>query len=69
MLDDGDFWQYVLAEPVPARGEPARRPDRRHRRRTTRGRESYAALVDRVARSGADGVVLGGDPFDGGDRS
>ena len=30
--------------------------------------ESYAALVDRVARSGADGVVLGGDPLDGGDK-
>jgi branched-chain amino acid transport system substrate-binding protein len=30
--------------------------------------QSYAALADRVASSGAQGVVLGGDPFDGADR-
>ena len=30
--------------------------------------KSYGALADRVARSGAQGVVIGGDPFDGGDR-
>jgi ABC-type branched-subunit amino acid transport system substrate-binding protein/predicted Ser/Thr protein kinase len=30
--------------------------------------KGYAALADRVARSGAQGVVLGADPYDGGDR-
>jgi branched-chain amino acid transport system substrate-binding protein len=30
--------------------------------------KGYAALAGRVARSGAQGVVLGADPFDGGDR-
>jgi branched-chain amino acid transport system substrate-binding protein len=30
--------------------------------------QSYDALADRVARSGAQGVVLGADPFVGGDR-
>jgi ABC-type branched-subunit amino acid transport system substrate-binding protein len=30
--------------------------------------KSFTALAERVARSGADGVVLGADPFDGGDR-
>jgi ABC-type branched-subunit amino acid transport system substrate-binding protein len=30
--------------------------------------EDFDELVDRVARSGADGVVLAGDPFFGGDR-
>jgi ABC-type branched-subunit amino acid transport system substrate-binding protein len=32
------------------------------------GARSYEGLADRVARSGAQGVVLGGDPFNGGDR-
>ena len=31
-------------------------------------RDGYAALADRVARSGADGVFLGGTPFTGGDK-
>ena len=30
--------------------------------------KSFDALADTVARSGADGVVVGGDPYDGGDR-
>jgi ABC-type branched-subunit amino acid transport system substrate-binding protein/DNA-binding beta-propeller fold protein YncE/predicted Ser/Thr protein kinase len=30
--------------------------------------KSYDVLADTIARSGADGVVVGGDPLDGGDR-
>jgi ABC-type branched-subunit amino acid transport system substrate-binding protein/streptogramin lyase len=30
--------------------------------------ERFDELADAIARSGADGVVLGGDPYDGGDR-
>jgi ABC-type branched-subunit amino acid transport system substrate-binding protein/DNA-binding beta-propeller fold protein YncE len=30
--------------------------------------KSYRALADTIARSGADGVLIGGDPLDGGDR-
>ena len=29
---------------------------------------SYASLANRIARSGAEGVVIGGSPFEGGDR-
>ncbi len=68
VLDDGsDFWKGLLSKPfryaaqrlgVPIAGSASYDPVAR----------DYARLADRVARSGAQGVVLGGDPFFGGDR-
>ena len=67
VLDDGDYWQYALADPF--RNAAKRLGVRIAGSATYDPRaESYAALVDRIARSGADGVVLGGDPFEGGDK-
>ena len=67
MLDDGDYWQYALADPF--RNAAKRLGVRIAGSATYDPRaESYAALVDRIARSGADGVVLGGDPLEGGDK-
>jgi branched-chain amino acid transport system substrate-binding protein len=68
VVDDGsDLWKGLLSDPF---------------RRTARrlglqivgsatfdpAARSYAGLADRIARSRAQGVVVGGDPFDGGDR-
>ena len=67
VLDDGDYWQYALADPF--RNAAKRLGVRIAGSATYDPRaESYAALVDRIARSGADGVVLGGDPLEGGDK-
>jgi ABC-type branched-subunit amino acid transport system substrate-binding protein len=68
VLDDGsDFWKGLSSDPfrraakklgLAIAGSAAFDP----------AAKSYAALADRVARSGADGVLLGGDVFLGGDR-
>ena len=68
VLDDGsDFWKGLLSKPfryaaqrlgVPIAGSASYDPVAR----------DYVRLADRVALSGAQGVVLGGDPFFGGDR-
>jgi branched-chain amino acid transport system substrate-binding protein len=68
LLHDGsEFWRALLIEPF-------RRAAGRLGIRMA-GSESfdssapsYAEVADRVARSGAQGVVVGGDPYDGGDR-
>jgi branched-chain amino acid transport system substrate-binding protein len=68
VLDDGSgFWKGLLSDPfrnaadrlgVRIAGSATFDP----------AAKSYGALAVRVARSGAQGVVIGGDPFDGGDR-
>jgi ABC-type branched-subunit amino acid transport system substrate-binding protein/DNA-binding beta-propeller fold protein YncE len=67
LYDGGAYWKAVLADPfrraaprlgVGIAGSETFDPDAK----------SYAALTDRVARSGAQGVVLGAGPFDGGVR-
>jgi ABC-type branched-subunit amino acid transport system substrate-binding protein/streptogramin lyase len=68
VLDDGSgFWKELLTNPfrfaarklgVDIAGSASFDPEAK----------SYAALADKVAGSGAQGVVLGGDPYDGGDR-
>ena len=68
VLDDGSgFWKGLVSDPfrsaadklgVRVAGSASFDPKAK----------SYAALADRVARSGAQGVVLGADPYDGGDR-
>jgi branched-chain amino acid transport system substrate-binding protein len=68
VIDDGSgFWKGLLSDPfryaarrlgVRIAGSAAFDP----------GAKSYDALADRIARSGAQGVVLGGDPFAGADR-
>jgi len=67
LYDGSGFWKGLLADPF-----------RRAARRLgvviagsatfDPGARSYAALAEGIARSGAQGVVVGGDPFDGGDR-
>jgi branched-chain amino acid transport system substrate-binding protein len=65
--DRSSFWKGLLTDPfgraaarlgVGLAGSAAFDP------RT----KSYRVLADAIARSGADGVVLGGDPLDGGHR-
>jgi ABC-type branched-subunit amino acid transport system substrate-binding protein len=68
VLHDGSgFWKGLLADPfryavrklgVDIAGSASFDPLAK----------SYDALADRIARSGAQGAVLGGNPFDGGDR-
>ena len=68
VLDDGSvFWRNLLSEPfryaarrqgVDLAGSAAFPPERR----------DYNALATRIERSGADGLVLGADPYTGGDR-
>jgi YVTN family beta-propeller protein len=69
LLDDGSdsYWREQLADPfrraakelgVGIAGSAAFEPDAR----------GYDALADRVASSGADGVLIGGDQHAGGDR-
>jgi ABC-type branched-subunit amino acid transport system substrate-binding protein/tRNA A-37 threonylcarbamoyl transferase component Bud32 len=68
VVDDGsDLTRRLLSEPF-------RRAARRLRVRVAGSARfdpaarDHGALVERIARSGADGVVLGGDPFHGADR-
>ncbi|HET9739999.1 MAG TPA: protein kinase, partial [Solirubrobacteraceae bacterium] len=65
--EDSEFWPFLLTRPfryaaqrlgVRIAGTTAFDPDAKR----------YDALADGIARSGADGVVLGADPFQGGDR-
>ena len=65
--EDSEFWPGFLTTPfryaarklgVPIVGTVAFDPDAKR----------YDALADRIARSGADGLVLGADPLHGGDR-
>jgi ABC-type branched-subunit amino acid transport system substrate-binding protein len=67
VLDDGDFLQWYLAQPF---RNAAKRLGVRVAGSATYdpGARSYAGLMDRIARSGADGVVLAGDHLNGGDR-
>ena len=67
VLDDGDFLKWYLAEPF---RNAAKRLGVRIAGSATYDpkAESYAGLMDRIARSGADGVVLAGDPLNGGDK-
>jgi ABC-type branched-subunit amino acid transport system substrate-binding protein/DNA-binding beta-propeller fold protein YncE len=67
LYEDGRFWKDLLADPfqyaarrlgVRIAGAAAFDPEAK----------SYDALADRVARSGAQAVVLGADPRFGGDR-
>ncbi|MET0762716.1 MAG: protein kinase [Thermoleophilaceae bacterium] len=67
LQDDAGTWKDLLIDPfryaaqrldVPIAGSAAFDPEA----------ERFDELADRVARSGADGVVLGGDPYVGGDR-
>jgi ABC-type branched-subunit amino acid transport system substrate-binding protein/outer membrane protein assembly factor BamB len=68
LLHDGpDAWKDLLSDPfryaarrlgVPIAGSAAYDPET----------ERFDELAERVARSGADGVVLGGNPYAGGDR-
>ena len=67
LQDDAGIWKDLLIDPfryaarrldIPIAGSAAFDPEA----------ESFDQLADRVARSGADGVLLGGDPFVGGDR-
>jgi branched-chain amino acid transport system substrate-binding protein len=68
VLHDGSgFWRGLLADPfryaarrlgLDIAGSASFDPEAR----------SYDAVVDKIARSGAEGVVLGGDLFAGGDR-
>jgi ABC-type branched-subunit amino acid transport system substrate-binding protein/streptogramin lyase len=68
LLHDGsEFWKTLLTDPfrraagrlgVRVAGSAAFAPSAK----------SYDALAVQVARSGAQGVVIGGDPYDGGDR-
>jgi ABC-type branched-subunit amino acid transport system substrate-binding protein/DNA-binding beta-propeller fold protein YncE len=67
VLDDGDFWRWIVADPF---RNAAKRLGVRIAGSATYDpqAESHAALLDRVARSGADAVVLAGSPFNGGDK-
>ena len=68
VLDDGtSYWKELLADPfrrtarklgVGIAGSSTFKPDAR----------SYDAVVEDVARSGVQGVLIGGDQFAGGDR-
>jgi len=68
VVDDGsDFGKGLVADPfrraakklkLPVAGSATFDP----------AAASYASLANRVARSGAEGVVIGGSPFEGGDR-
>jgi branched-chain amino acid transport system substrate-binding protein len=68
LLDDGsEFFKALVTDPfrraagrlgVRVAGSAAFAPSA----------ESYDALAAQVARSGADGVLIGGDPYDGGGR-
>jgi branched-chain amino acid transport system substrate-binding protein len=68
VLDDGTgFWKGLLSEPF--RNAAAKLGVRIAGSATFNpASKSYDALARKVARSGAQGVVVGGDPFDGGDR-
>ena len=68
VLDDGSgFWRELLSEPFRV---AARKLGVRVAGSGTfdPSAKSYAALAGRVARSGAEGVVVGGDPYNGADR-
>jgi branched-chain amino acid transport system substrate-binding protein len=68
VLDDGsDLWTGLLSDPFrrAAKKLGVRIAGSARFDPTT---EDFAPLAERVARSGAQGVVVGGDPFDGGDR-
>ena len=68
VLDDGsDFWRFLLSDPfryaarrlgLGLAGSAAFPPEAK----------DYAAIAERIERSGADGLVLGVDPYTGGDR-
>jgi branched-chain amino acid transport system substrate-binding protein len=67
VYEDRSMWKFLLADPfryaarklgVDVTGSAAFDPEAK----------SYAALADAVARSGAEAVVLGADPYLGGDR-
>jgi ABC-type branched-subunit amino acid transport system substrate-binding protein/predicted Ser/Thr protein kinase len=67
LQDAAGIWKDLLIDPfryaarrlgVPIAGSAAFDPEA----------ESFDEQADRVARSGADGVLLGGDPYVGGDR-
>jgi ABC-type branched-subunit amino acid transport system substrate-binding protein/tRNA A-37 threonylcarbamoyl transferase component Bud32 len=68
VVDDGsDFGKGLVADPfrraaknlkLPVAGSATFDPSA----------ASYASLANRIARSGAEGVVVGGSPFQGGDR-
>jgi branched-chain amino acid transport system substrate-binding protein len=67
LYDRSSFWKGLLTDPfrraaarlgVGIAGSAAFDP----------AAQSYQALADTIARSGADGVVVGGDPSYGGDR-
>jgi branched-chain amino acid transport system substrate-binding protein len=67
VYEDGVFWKGLLADPfryaarklgIRIAGSTAFDPEAK----------SYRALADEVARSGAQAVVLGADPYFGGDR-
>jgi branched-chain amino acid transport system substrate-binding protein len=67
VLDDGSFYKWVLARPF--RNAAKRLGVRIAGSATYDPRaESHAAIVERIARSGADGVVVAGTPFDGADK-
>ena len=67
VLDDGDFLQWYLAKPF---RNAAKRLGVRVVGSATYdpAAKSYAKLMDRIAESGADGVLLAGDHFAGGDE-
>jgi ABC-type branched-subunit amino acid transport system substrate-binding protein/DNA-binding beta-propeller fold protein YncE len=68
VLDDGpDFWKGLQSDPF---RDAARRlgVDIAGSASYDPRAESYDKLAERIARTGAEGVVVGGDPFDGGDR-
>ena len=68
VLDDGsDFWRFLLSDPfryaarrlgLGLAGSAAFPPEAK----------DYEAIAERIERSGADGLVLGVDPYTGGDR-
>ena len=66
LLNDDEERRRAVHRRVRARGPAARHRGRRRAQRRHRAHE-YAALAGRVARSGADGVVLGSRRCGGGD--
>ena len=69
VLDDGSsFWKGLLTNPFRARPREGSGVGVAGSATFDPQAKNYDALVGRIARSGADGVVVGGDPFDGGDR-
>ena len=67
LLDDGSFWKGLLTDPF---RYAARRLGVRIAGASTFAVEAkgYGALMDRIERSGAQGIVLGGDPSTSGGR-